>query len=110
MRVGHVRERNGAAGAPWRLAASEAGGSTWLDLEVVRRHSLSPDPRAPHTAILYGQPITTLDEHLARSLRIDALAELVDGFAARDEDGDAVLDPSDAISRPPIPPPTPLHD
>jgi len=102
MRVGHVRERNGAAGAPWRLAASEAGGSTWLDLEVVRRHLLAADPRRAHNAILYRQPITTLDEHLARSLRIDALAELVDGFAARDEDDDAVLDPSDLAFGPPI--------
>ena len=101
MRVGHVRERNGAAGAPWRLAAS-AGGSTWLDLEIVRRRLVAADPRRAHNSILYRQPITILDDHLARGLRIDALAELVDGFAARAEDDDAVLDPADLAFGPPV--------
>src|SRR4029078_5128525 len=48
------------------------------------------------------QPITTLDEHLARGLRIDALAELAGGFAPRDEDDDAILDPADVTFGPPV--------
>jgi fumarylacetoacetate (FAA) hydrolase len=107
MRIGHVRERRGAAGAPWRLAASATGSSgtasgAWLDLEVVRRRLLAADPRRAHNAILYRQPVTTLDDHLARGLRIEALAELVDGFTARDDDDDAVLDPDDLAFGPPI--------
>jgi fumarylacetoacetate (FAA) hydrolase len=102
MKVGHVRERHGAAGAPWRLAASAAGGSGWLDLEVVRRRLLAADPRRAHNAILYRQPITTLDDHLARGLRIDVLAELLDGFDAPGDDDDALLDPGELAFGPPI--------
>jgi fumarylacetoacetate (FAA) hydrolase len=106
MKVGHVRERHGAAGAPWRLAASGAGDALWLDLEFVRRRLVAADPRREHNATLYRQPITTLDELLTRGLRIDALAELVEGFAAfggrRDEDDDAVLDAADLAFGPPI--------
>jgi fumarylacetoacetate (FAA) hydrolase len=102
MKIGHVRERHGAAGAPWRLAASGANGSRWLDLEVVRRRLVAADPRRTHNAILFRKPITTLDDHLARGLRIDALGELVDGFAARDHDDEALLDPGDVVFGPPI--------
>jgi fumarylacetoacetate (FAA) hydrolase len=95
MRVAHVRERHGAAGAPWRLAASPGIDGDWLDLEVVRRRLVAADPRRAHNAILYRQPITTLDDHLGRGLRIEALSELVDAFTAnggpRDADDDAVL-------------------
>ncbi len=42
--------------------------------------------------MLFRQPITTLDEHLARGLRVEALADVVDGYAAADEDDEAVLD------------------
>jgi len=105
MRVGHVRELHGAAGAPWRLAASAANGETWLDLEFVRRRLLAADQRRAHNAVLFRQPITTLDDHLARGLRIDALAELVEGFAAaggaRDDD-EAVLAAGDLAFGPPI--------
>ena len=106
MRVGHVRERQGAAGAPWRLAVSAAGDAPWLDLEVVRRRLLVADPRRAHNAILYRQPITTLDDHLARGLRLETLAELVEGFAtsggARDADDDAVLEAADLAFGPPV--------
>jgi fumarylacetoacetate (FAA) hydrolase len=110
MRVGHVRERNGAAGAPWRLAASGGPDARWLDLEVVRRRLIAADPRRAHNSILYRQPITTLDEHLARGLRVDALAELVEDFAAtggaRDADDAAVLDAADlAFGSPVLRPP-----
>jgi len=104
MKVGHVRERHGAAGSPWRLAASGAGAGTWLDLEVARRRLVTADPRREHNAILYRQPITTLDELLARGLRIDALAELVEAFEAlgRPRDDDAVLDAADLAFGPPV--------
>jgi fumarylacetoacetate (FAA) hydrolase len=102
MRVAHVRERHGAAGAAWRLAASATGAGTWLDLEVVRRRLLASDPRRAHNAMLYRQSITTLDDHLGRGLRIEALAELVDGFAARDSNDDAILDEDDLAFGPPV--------
>jgi len=110
MRVAHVREHHGTAGAPWRLAASVGtpGGARagWLDLEVVRRRLIATDPRRAHNAILYRQPITTLDDHLARGLRLEALGELVEGFAtsggARDPDDDAVLGAADLAFGPPI--------
>jgi fumarylacetoacetate (FAA) hydrolase len=106
MRVGHVRERHGAAGAPWRLAAAADATGPWLDLEVVRRRLLAADPRRAHNALLFRQPITTLDEHLARGLRLEALRELVEPFTAsggaRDADDDAVLDAADVAFGPPI--------
>jgi fumarylacetoacetate (FAA) hydrolase len=106
MRIAHVRERNGAAGAPWRLAASAGATEAWLDLEVVRRRLIAADSQRVHNAILFRQPITTLDDHLARGLRIEALAELVDGFGAsggpRDADDDAVLDAADLAFGAPI--------
>jgi len=107
VRIAHVRERHGAAAAPWRLAAAASWrDGPWLDLEVVRRRLLTADPRRAHNAILFRQPITTLDEHLARGLRIEALADLVDGFAAgggaRAEDDDAVLPEADLAFGPPV--------
>jgi len=106
MRVGHVRERHGAAGAPWRLAASGTAAGSWLDLEVVRRRLLVVDPRRAHNASLFRQSITTLDDHFARGLRIDALAELVEGFTNAggpdDADDDAVLAVADLAFGPPI--------
>ena len=109
MRVAHVRERHGAAGAPWRLAAfagADGASASWLDLEVVRRRLIATDPRRAHNAILYRQPITTLDDHLARGLRLEALGELVEAFAAaggaRNPDDDAVLDAADVAFGPPV--------
>jgi fumarylacetoacetate (FAA) hydrolase len=107
MRVGHARELHGPVGAPWRLVASggSSGPDSWLDLEVVRRRLLARDPRRAHNKLLFRQPITTLDEHLARGLRIEALAELVEGFdalGAPDEDDDAVLEAVDLRFGPPV--------
>jgi len=105
MRVGHAVERHGPAGAPWRLVASGAEGRPWLDLEIVRRRLLARNPERAHNAVLFRQPVTTLDDHLARGVRIEALAELVEGFeTARspDPDDDAVLDPDDLRFGPPI--------
>jgi fumarylacetoacetate (FAA) hydrolase len=107
MRVAHALEAHGPAGVPWRLVASgrsEDQGGRWLDLEVARRRLVARDPRRAHNAVLFRQPITTLDDHLARGLRIESLAELVEGFEALgspDED-DAVLDETDLRFGPPI--------
>ena len=114
MRLAHVRERNGPAGAPWRLAAAIGEGSepAWLDLEVVRRRRVAAKPMLAHDAILYRQPITTLDDHLGRGLRVATLAELTDGFEPRggpDED-DAVLDVATLRLGPPILAPRSLRD
>jgi fumarylacetoacetate (FAA) hydrolase len=105
MRVAHARERHGPAGAPWRLVAAAGAGRPWLDLEVVRRRLIARDPRREHNAVLFRQPVTTLDDHLARGLRIEALAELIEGHAGLgevDSDDDAVLDAIDLSFGPPI--------
>ena len=106
VRVAHVRERHGPAGAPWRLAAAARRGSAWLDLEVARRRLVAADPRRAHNSVLFRQPITTLDDVLARGLRIEALGEILDGFAAaggaRDDDDDAVLGAANLAFGPPI--------
>jgi fumarylacetoacetate (FAA) hydrolase len=106
MRIGHVRERHAPAGTPWRLALAAAGSTAWLDAEVVRRRLIAGDPRRAHNAILFRQPLTTVDDVMARGLRLAALAELAEGFAAgggaRDEDDDAALDPADLAFGPPV--------
>ena len=60
------------------------------------------DPRLAHNATLYRQPLTTLDDHLARGMRVEALRELVEGFQARDADDDAVLPAADLAFGPPV--------
>ena len=113
VKIAHVRERNAPAGTPWRLAAARAPGPDprrWLDLEEARQGLVVEDPRRAHNAVLFRQPITTLDEHLARGLRVEALAEVVDGYAAADEDDEAVLDADDLVFGPPILQPPSLRD
>jgi len=114
MRIAHVRERHAPAGAPWRLAAALGGPAAtspeprrWLDLEVARRRMVAADARLAHNSVLFRLPILTLDDHLARGLRIEALAELVGGSAAADRadpnpDDHAVLDAGDLRFGPPI--------
>jgi len=106
VRVGHVRERHGPAGAPWRLAATARAGAPWLDLEVSRRRLAAADQRRAHNSVLFRQPITTLDDVLARGLRIEALAEIVGSFEASggadDPDDDAVLEEADLAFGPPV--------
>src|SRR6266542_6218709 len=95
MKLAHVRERHGPIGAPWRLAGALDTGdppARWLDLEVARRRAVAADPRLAHNSTLHRLPLGTLDEHLARGLRVDALRELVDRFEARSEEDDAILD------------------
>jgi fumarylacetoacetate (FAA) hydrolase len=113
MKIAHVRERHAPAGAPWRLAAALDGGATpgqWLDLEVARRRAAAADPRLAHNATLYRQPLTTLDDHLARGSRVDALRELVEGFARQDEDDDAVMAGAGLAFGPPVLRPPSLRD
>ncbi len=96
MRIAHVRERHAPAGAPWRLAAAlDATGGSWLDLEAARRRAVAANPNLAHDSPLHRVPVTTLDDHLARGLRVDTLADLADGFTPRADDDDAVLDARD---------------
>jgi fumarylacetoacetate (FAA) hydrolase len=78
----------------------------WLDLEVVRRRLVASDPRRAHNELLFRRPLTTLDDALSRGLRIEALAELVEGFMASDGAADpedaAVLDEADLAFGPPV--------
>jgi fumarylacetoacetate (FAA) hydrolase len=94
VKIAHVRERHGPTGAPWLLAAaldhSEAP-ARWLDLDVARRRAAAADPRLAHNSTLHRLPLGTLDDHLARGMRVESLRELVGGFSARDEDDDAIL-------------------
>lgn len=108
MRIAHVRERNAPAGTGWRLAGalgepavSNPEPTHWLDLEVARRRLGAADANLAHDRPLYRQPLTTLDDHLARGLRVEALRDVVDGFEARGDD-DAVLRASDLVFGPPI--------
>ena len=123
MRIAHVRELNGPAGAPWRLAAAlERAGDPpaatsdtppmWLDLEIARRRAVAAEPGLAHNSVLHRRPVTTLDDHLGAGLRIAALADLVDGFAPRaePEDDDAVLASTDLRFGPPILRPPSLRD
>ena len=113
VKIAHVRERHAPAGTPWRLAAARETGpdpKRWLDLEDARQGLVVEDPRRAHNAVLFRQPITTLDDHLARGLRVEALAEVVEGYAAADPDDEAILDAADLDFGPPILQPPSLRD
>ena len=78
MKIAHVRAHHAPAGAPWRLAAAlDREGARWLDLEEARRALVAAQPGRAHNSILFRQPVTTLDAHLATGLRIEALADLL---------------------------------
>ena len=64
------------------------------------------DPRHAHNSPLFRQPVTTLDDHLARGLRVEALAELVEA----ESDGGSVWDAHDLAFGPPILRPASLRD
>ena len=111
MKIAHARERNGPAGAPFRLmAALDQAGRQWLDLEVARRRAANKDERLAHNSVLFRQPITTLDDHLARGLRVAALGELLDHFEPRGDSDDAVADAADLAFGSPILRPTSVRD
>ncbi len=111
MKIAHARERNAPVGTSYRLfAAADADGLHWLDLEIARRRAARQDEQRAHNSILFRQPITTLDDHLARGLRVAALSELADGFEATEADDGAVTDGADLAFGPPILRPTSLRD
>jgi fumarylacetoacetate (FAA) hydrolase len=109
VKLAHVRERHAAAGTSWRLAAARDDGR-WLDLEIARRRAVAADRNLAHDRVLHRRPVTTLDDHLGHGLRVEALSELVDGFAPREEDDDALLDDADLEFGPPILRPPSLRD
>jgi len=113
MRIAHVRERRAPAGTPWRLAAAlDPANSRWLDLETARRRLGGANPQLAHNAVLFRAPVTTLDDHLARGLRVEVLRDLLEGYAdgPTDADDDAVLDAADLRFGPPILRPPSLRD
>jgi fumarylacetoacetate (FAA) hydrolase len=111
MKIAHARERHAPAGAVHRLfAALDPDGRRWIDLEIGRRRAVRADERRAHNSVLFRQPITTLDDHLARGLRVEALSELVEGFEPTDDDDDAIAEATDLAFGPPILRPTSLRD
>ncbi len=114
MKIAHARERNAPAGAPFRLhAALDPAGGQWLDMEVARRRALQRDDRLAHNSVLFRQSITTLDDHLARGLRVEALRELLEGFGPATPDhaeDDAIAEVADMAFGPPVLRPASLRD
>lgn len=113
MKIAHVRQRNGPAGSPWRLAAARDAGpapARWLDLDEARQGLVVEDPRRAHNSPLFRQPITTLDDLLARGLRVEALREIVDGYAAASDDDEAIFGTDELAFGPPILRPPSLRD
>ncbi len=111
MKIAHVRARHAPAGSGWRLAAArDPQGDRWLDLEEARRGLVVEDPRRAHNSALFRQPVTTLDDHLARGLRVEALAEIVERYAGTSEDTEAILSADELSFGPPILRPPSLRD
>jgi fumarylacetoacetate (FAA) hydrolase len=111
VKIAHVREQHAPAGTPFRLAvALDAGAGRWLDVEVARRRAVARDDRLVHNSVLFRQPLTTLDDHLARGLRVEALGEILERYEPTDADDDAVLDAADLAFGAPILRPTSLRD
>src|SRR6478752_3107190 len=117
MRIAHVRERHAPAGAPWRLVAADPSGvaepgdpARWIDLEPARRRAVADRPELAHDSALHRQPLTTLDDLLARRMRVDALRDLVEGFAVRGDDDPALLDAADLAFGPPVLQPPSIRD
>jgi 2-keto-4-pentenoate hydratase/2-oxohepta-3-ene-1,7-dioic acid hydratase in catechol pathway len=111
MRIAHARESHAPSGTSPRLvAALDAEGRQWLDLEVARRRAIARDERLAHNSVLFRQPITTLDDHLARGLRVAALGELHERFEQTDDDDDALLSGADLAFSSPILRPASLRD
>ena len=48
----------------------------WIDLEIARRRAIAADRNLAHDSSLHRQSVTTLDDHLARGLRVETLGEL----------------------------------
>jgi fumarylacetoacetate (FAA) hydrolase len=111
MKLAHVRELNAPLGSPWRLAAAlDVDAGRWLDLDEARQRLVVKDPRRAHNSPLFRQPVTTLDDLLARGLRVATLGEILEGSAEAEPDDEAVLDARDLRFGPPILQPTSLRD
>jgi len=111
MKIAHVRERNAPIGTGWRLAAArDAAATRWLDLEHAREVMVGDDPQRAHNSALFRQPVTTLDAHLARSLRVEALAEIVDGYTPAADVDEGMWDAAELAFGPPILHPPSLRD
>lgn len=111
MKIAHVRPRNAPAGTEWQLAAArDPEARRWLLLDEARQGLLVENPQQAHNSALFRQPVTTLDDHLARGLRVDVLAELVEGYARAADDDEAILDAADLEFGPPILRPPSLRD
>jgi fumarylacetoacetate (FAA) hydrolase len=84
----------------------------WLDLEVARRRAVAGDPGLAHNEPVFRRPLTTLDDHLAAGLRVEALRAIVERFESRgDPDDDDALLADEAIAfGPPILRPPSLRD
>jgi 2-keto-4-pentenoate hydratase/2-oxohepta-3-ene-1,7-dioic acid hydratase in catechol pathway len=122
MKLAHLRERHGPAGAAWRLAAALDVGDApvrWLDLEIARRRLARADPELAHNDPLFRRPVTTLDDHLGLcgaepAGRVEDLRAIVEPFASRrlelGEDDDALVHAADVVFGPPILWPPSLRD
>jgi fumarylacetoacetate (FAA) hydrolase len=112
VKLAHVRDRHGPAGASWRLVAALGDGAPtqWLELETARRRAVAADPRLAHNSVLHRQPVTTLDDLLEAGLRVETVRDLAGGFQPRDDDDDAVADDADLVFGPPILRPPSLRD
>jgi len=111
VKIAHIRERHAPAGAPFRLAAALDGeGRRWIDLDVARRRAARADDRLAHNSVLFRQPLTTLDDHLGRGLRVESLTEIVDHFEQADDEDAALLEAADLRFGPPILRPASLRD
>ncbi len=109
MKIAHVREETAPAGDAWRLAAAlDANGNQWLDLEPARLALVAHDAQLAHNSALFRQPVTTLDAHLQRGLRVEALRDLLAGAEATH--ADARLEATHLVFGPPILRPPSLRD
>jgi fumarylacetoacetate (FAA) hydrolase len=114
VKLAHVRERHAPTGAAWRLAVAFDPGDApkrWLDLDVARRREVAGEPGLAHNEPVFRRPITTLDDHLAAGLRVEALRAIVERFESRgDPDEDALLADEAIVFGPPILRPPSLRD
>ena len=114
MRIAHVRDLAAPAGASWRLVAALDPGPDpprWLDLERARRRLVRSIPALEHDLAVFRAPLSTLDDVLARELRVAALGEVLDRAVANGvADGDAVLEAANLRFGPPILHPMSLRD
>jgi fumarylacetoacetate (FAA) hydrolase len=111
MKIAHVRPLNAPAGSPWLLAAArDPSAERWLLLDEARQGLVVEDPRRAHNSALFREPVTTLDDHLRRGFRIEALAEIVEGYGAASDDDEAIVDAAEMRFGPPILEPPSLRD